>query len=91
VSKKITTVGANSYKVIGDLTLHGVTKEVPLDAEVSDEIASPFGGFKVGVNATGVVHREDFGVSYNQALETGGVMLGKEIHIEIDLELDRVA
>ena len=91
VSKSVTSIGASKYKVLGDLTLHGVTHEVPLEAEVTDEIPSPFGGFKVGVNATGVVHREDFGIAYNQVLESGGVMLGKEIHIEIDLELDRPA
>lgn len=91
VSTHVHKTGDDTFDVTGDLTLHGVTKEVTLKAEVSPEVASPFGGFKVGVNATGVINREDFGVTYNQALETGGVMVGKEIHIEIDLELDRPA
>jgi len=91
VSKSATKTGASTYDVVGALTLHGVTKDVTLKAEVTDEVASPFGGFKVGVNATCEIDREDFGVTYNKALETGGVMVGKEIHIEIDLEIDRAA
>jgi len=89
VSKSATKTGSDTYEIVGALTLKGVTKDVTLKAEVSDEVPSPFGGFKVGINATGEINREDFGVTYNQALETGGVMVGKEIHIEIDLEIDR--
>jgi len=91
VSKSATKTGSDTYEIVGALTLKGVTKDVTLKAEVSDEVPSPFGGFKVGINATGEINREDFGVTYNQALETGGVMVGKEIHIEIDLEIDRPA
>lgn len=88
-SKSITRKGGNDYEVKGDLTMLGVTREITLEAEVTDEIASPFGGYKIGVSATTVIDREDFGMKWNQALETGGVMVGKEIHLSIDVELDR--
>ncbi len=90
-STSVTKSGEETYAIVGDLTLRGVTKSVPLSAEVSDEVPSPFGGFKVGVSAKGVLNREDFGIHYNQALETGGIAIGKEVHFEIDLELDRPA
>jgi len=83
--------GAETFEIVGDLTMHGVTKPVTLEAEATDEIASPFGGYKIGVTAKAKLDREDFGVNWNQALETGGVMVGKEISVEIDLELDRPA
>lgn len=89
VSKEIKSSGDGEWEVVGDFTLRGVTREIVLRAEVTPEVASPFGGVKVGVTATGVLNREDFGITYNQALETGGVLIGKEIHIQIDLELDR--
>ncbi len=77
------------YKVVGNLTLRGVTREVTLRAEVTNEVPSPFGGYKVGVTATGTILREEFGVSYNQVLEAGGVAVGKEVAITIEAELDR--
>lgn len=88
-SKKVTKTGPNEYDVVGDLTIRGVTREVSLKAEATDEVTSPFGGYKVGVSATGVVNRDEFDITYNQALESGGWLVGKEIHVQIDLELDR--
>jgi polyisoprenoid-binding protein YceI len=79
----------DGLQVVGLLSLHGVTKEVVLQADVTDEIPSPFGGYKIGVSATGVLNREDFGMTFNQILETGGVAVGKEVHIQLDVELDR--
>ncbi|CAN5560810.1 YceI family protein [soil metagenome] len=90
-SSKITKTGDGTYDVEGTLTMHGVSKPVLLKAEVSPEVASPFGGFKVGISATGVVNREEFGMTWNQALETGGIMVDKNIHLQIDVELDRPA
>jgi len=90
-STSVKTTGEGEFDVVGDLTLHGVTKEITLKAEVSSEVANPYGGFKVGVSATGKVNREDFGMHWNQAVEAGGVLVGKEVHFTIDLELDRPA
>ena len=90
-STKVTELGEGEYEIQGDLTLHGVTKPVTLKAEISEEIASPFGGTKVGVSATGKIDRETFGLTWNQALETGGVAVGKDVNIQIDVELDRAA
>jgi polyisoprenoid-binding protein YceI len=82
-------VGAE-HSVTGLLTLHGVTKEVTFQAEVSDEAKNPFGaGFKVGVSLSGKINREDFGLTWNHALETGGFVVGKEVHLDLDFEIDR--
>ena len=90
-STKITKVGDGEFSVVGDVTMHGVTKEITLQAEVSPEAPSPWGGFKVGVSATGKINREDFGITWNQALEAGGVVVGQDINLQIDVELDRAA
>ena len=83
--------GDGEFEIEGILNIHGVTKPVTFRAEASPEISNPYGGFKVGVSASGVINREEFGITWNQTLETGGVMIGKDIHFEIDLELDRPA
>jgi polyisoprenoid-binding protein YceI len=82
--------GGEDYEIVGDLTIHGLTREVTFKAEVTREVASFFGGYKIGVSASGVIDREAFGMTWNQALETGGVLVGKEVHFQIDLELDRI-
>ena len=90
-STLVVPTGEGEADIIGDLTLHGVTREVTLKAEVSPESVSPFGGYKVGASAKTVINREDFGITWNMLLETGGITVGKEIHLEIDVELDRPA
>jgi polyisoprenoid-binding protein YceI len=76
--------------VMGDLTLHGVTRPVTLEVEgPSAEIKDPFGNFKVGASATTKINRKDFGLTWNKALDGGGVMVGDEVTVNIDVELAR--
>ena len=77
-----------AYTVVGDLTLHGVTKPVTLDVhEVSEETKDPWGHTRVGATAKGKLKRSDFGLVWNAPIETGGVMLGDEIKIEFDIQM----
>ena len=74
----------------GDLTIHGVTKEVTLDVEgPSPEVKDPWGNVKSGASAATKISRKDFGMVFNMALETGGVMVGDEVTITLELELLR--
>ena len=87
VSKKMIPDGKDQWKITGDLTLHGVTKEVTLDMESSPaEAKDPFGKLRRGASATTTIKRSDFGITMNVALETGGVMLGDEIRVHLDVE-----
>src|ERR1700722_7546485 len=86
-STKVEAEGAGKWKVTGDLTLHGVTKPVVLEVESSGTpIADPMGNTRAGASATTKISRKDFGLTWNQPLETGGVMVGDEVAISIDLE-----
>ncbi|SET34069.1 YceI family protein [Stigmatella erecta] len=88
---KSTSVKANGkekFKVMGDLTLHGVTKPVTLDVEsASTEIKDPWGGTRRGASATTKLNRKDFGLTWNQALETGGVAVSEDVNVTLDLQL----
>ena len=89
VSKKIAGAGGE-WKVTGDLTIHGVTKEVTLDVEgPAPEAKDPWGNVKSGASAVTRISRKDFGMEFNMVLETGGVMVGDEIAITLELELLR--
>jgi polyisoprenoid-binding protein YceI len=89
-SKKIETAGENKFKVAGDLTMHGVTKEVVLNVEgTTTPVKDPMGKMRIGGSATTKINRKDFGLSYNKMLETGGVLVGDEIDITIDVELTK--
>ena len=72
--------------VHGDLTIHGVTRNVPLEVTFEGQVGDPWGGQRAVFSARTKVNREDFGVTWNLALEAGGVLVSKEIQIEIDLE-----
>lgn len=72
--------------VTGDLTLHGVTKSVTLDAEVSGQVKDPWGNTRSALSLTGKIKRSDFGLTWNKALETGGVVVGDSIKLDIELE-----
>ena len=88
VSKKVTADGNNRWKIVGDLTLHGVTKEVTLDAESAGvEVKDPRGNLRIGAEARTVIKRSDYGVKFNAPLETGGVVLGDDVHVYLDIEL----
>ncbi len=87
-SKSVTTKGKEHLSVTGDLTIHGVTKEVVLDVEgPSAPSTDPFGNTRVGATATTKIKRDDFGLVWNAALETGGVLVGHDVSITIDISL----
>lgn len=80
--------GAHGLKLAGDLTIHGVTREVTLDVEgPTSPTKDPWGNTRVGASATTKINRKDFGLTWNQALEAGGVLVGEEIKITLDVEL----
>jgi polyisoprenoid-binding protein YceI len=86
-SKKAEAAGPGKWTVTGDLTIHGVTKEVALDvAGPTPEVVDPFGNTRVGASATTTIKRSDFGLKWNKALEAGGVLVGDDIAIQIDVE-----
>ena len=86
-SKKITKDG-DGLKVIGDLTIHGVTKEVVLNVEgPTEEQKDPWGNIRVGASPTTKIKRSDFCLTWNAALETGGIMLGDDVKLELDVSL----
>jgi polyisoprenoid-binding protein YceI len=86
-SKKIEPAGAGSFKVTGDLTLHGVTKEAVLDvSDVTAPIKDPMGKTRAGAHATTKINRKDFGINWSKALDGGGVMVGDDVAITIDVE-----
>ena len=74
------------YTLTGDLTLHGVTKQVTLDVEFGGTAKDPWGNLKAGFSATGKVNRKDWGLTWNAALETGGIMLGEDVKLAIELQ-----
>jgi polyisoprenoid-binding protein YceI len=85
-SSKVEPDGANKWKVTGDLTLHGVTKPVVLEVETSAPVKDPSGKTRAGASATTKIDRKDFGVVWNKPMETGGVLVGDEVSIAIEVE-----
>jgi polyisoprenoid-binding protein YceI len=85
-STKVERAGDKKYAVMGDLTIHGVTKAVKLDVEELGGGKDPWGNQRVAFQAKTRVDRGEFGLKWNQALETGGVLVGEHIDIEIDIE-----
>jgi polyisoprenoid-binding protein YceI len=77
---------AEALRITGDLTLHGVTREVVLDGEYLGAAKDPWGHQRIGFSAKASINRKDFGLTWNQALETGGLLVGEKIDIAIDVE-----
>ncbi len=76
----------DGFKVTGDLTIRGVTKEVTLDVTDEGRSPDPWGGQRAGFSATTKIDRRDFGLTYNMVLEAGGVMIGHDVKIAIEVE-----
>ena len=86
-SKKIEAAGPGKYNVVGDLTLHGVTKEVTLAVEATGApIKDPWGNMRAGATATTTINRKDFGLTWNKMIEAGGAVVGDAVAVEIDVE-----
>lgn len=89
-SKRIEPAGSGKLKLVGDLTMHGVTREVSFDVEgPSPELKDARGGVRVGAAATARISRKEFGMTWNRAIEAGGVTVGDEVTVIIDVELVR--
>ena len=86
-SNAIQHVSGNTYKVNGDLTVKNVTKPVQLDVEYSGLMKDPWGNVKTGVSIEGKINRKEFGLSWNAALETGGVLVGEEVKLLSEIQL----
>jgi polyisoprenoid-binding protein YceI len=87
VSKRVEVTGEDSGKLIGDLTIRGVSNEVVLDVEYAGQAKSPWGTTSAGFSASTKINRKDWGLEWNAPLETGGVLVGDTISIDIELEL----
>jgi polyisoprenoid-binding protein YceI len=89
-SSSVTPDGDGELRLKGDLTVHGVTKQVVLKVEVpSAETKDPLGNTRIGASATTRIKRSDFGLTWNAALETGGFLVGDNLKIELEVSLIR--
>jgi polyisoprenoid-binding protein YceI len=79
-----------SFKLTGDLTIRDVTKPITLDVEFEGETKDPWGGQRLGFSASGKIDRREFGLTWNQALEAGGVVVGNDIKINLEVQAVRV-
>jgi polyisoprenoid-binding protein YceI len=89
-SRKIVNAGDRQWKATGDLTIHGVAREVTLVVEgPTGEAKDPYGNTRIGASATTKIKRSDFGVTFNAPVETGGILIGDELKIELDISAIR--
>ncbi len=85
-SKSISKGSGNTYKVTGDFTLHGVTKEITLPVEFLGTVKDPWGNERAGFSTSLTLNRKDYGIVWNQTLDAGGLMLGDDVQITVALE-----
>ncbi|MBV8052985.1 MAG: YceI family protein [Acidobacteriaceae bacterium] len=89
-STRISTAGEGELAVEGDLTIHGVTRKVTFSVEgPTPPSKDPWGNTRIGVSATTKINRKDFGLTWNAALETGGILVGDEVTITLDVQFVR--
>lgn len=85
VSTAVTHVSGHDFEVVGDLTIKGVTKSITLPLEYQGSAKDPFGNTRIGFEGTTQIQRSDFGVSFNAALETGGVLVSEKVTLEVEI------
>ncbi|WP_123039912.1 YceI family protein [Cohnella candidum] len=88
---KVTSKGGEDYDITGDLTIAGVTKSVTLSGEISGPAKDPWGNEKIAVSASGSLARSEFGLTWNAALETGGVLVSDTIKLNVELQFAKAA
>ena len=86
-SKRVEEARKDRYRVVGDLTLRDVTREVELEVEFLGRVTDPFGTERLAFNARTSIDRKDFWLTWNKALETGGLLVGEHIDIEVDVQV----
>ena len=90
-STQITRDGDDSYRVAGDLTIHGVTKAVTLEVEGGARVTDPWGGTRTGFSARTSISRKEFGLTWNVALEAGGFLVGDKLDITLEIQAVKAA
>ena len=88
ISKKMVMTGGNTFKLTGDFTMKGVTKSITLDGEFGG-ITTAWGVTKAGMSLTGVINRFEYGLSWSKLIEAGGMAVGENVKLIIDVELDK--
>jgi len=88
---KLRDLGDDTYELTGDLTMKGITHPVTLTAEFGGTMKDPWGNLKAGFTVTGKLNRKNWGLNWNAALETGGVLVSEEVKLNCDIQLARVA
>lgn len=89
IGKSFKKVSEKNYKLVGDLTIRDVTKSVTLDVKYNGTVKDPWGNKKAGFKISGVINRFDYGLKWNAALETGGLVVSEDVTININLELNK--
>ncbi|MEP6916002.1 MAG: YceI family protein [Acidobacteriota bacterium] len=86
-SSQIRDASGDAFKLVGDLTIHGVTRQIVLDAKSEGRARDPWGGDRAGFHATTTIKRSDFGLTWNQLIETGGLAVADDVKITLDVQL----
>ena len=89
-SKRVEKIDDETYRLIGDMTIKGTTKEVVLEAEYGGVHKDPWGGTRTGFSLNGAIDRREFGLTWNAALEIGGVLVGDKVKLHVEVELSQV-
>jgi polyisoprenoid-binding protein YceI len=90
-STRLEDLGGERYRITGDLTIRGVTRSVVLDSTFEGSGKDPWGGERAGFNATTSIDRKDFGLEWNKALDTGGLLVGEKVELSLEIEAVKAA
>jgi len=92
ISTRVHSVNGNKAQVSGDLTIHGITRQITVSVEFSGPVNDPLGdGSSMGFAISAIINREDYGIMWNQPMANNGIMVSREVQLFIDLEADLVA